>query len=436
MTSRAGYCGERPELWLATVRRSFGRALEQVEAGREVSDTQLKDAATVLDNVMRYGVEVDSLLLAHFLTRLTQVSVSAGEHGDRFDGHDLITAIDRSMPLVEAAGLATWPLHVARASYYSRQDDGRNARREALDAARLVCAGDRDTVEVGLMLAQLHIDLCEYRAARRLLAECRRLCDDPVCADRLPELHICYGNLYYVQGSLKAALHHFQSALATAGDPVPTTAYRAAVRAHHYSGKILSALGRHQEALDQLIRIEGYACVSEAERNRRAGFLHLRLGEVLTAGGSLDEAHHHLCESRKIFVQLRESGTAQAILDSAVATLLMRQGWRRDALAVLAGAVRAARRDNYRRGVVLFETKAALYHFHGRDWGGLLRSGSAALGAWIRLNGAGNLVRAVVGSVEYVVSSLWQRLRRGPRTPALAGPVRCPCGNCLRESEP
>ncbi|QHY99751.1 hypothetical protein SSPS47_32135 [Streptomyces sp. S4.7] len=146
MTSRLGYCGERPDVWIATVRRSFGRAPEHVEAGREVSDTQLTDAATVLDNVMRYGVEVDSLLLSHFLTR------------------------------------------------------------------------------------------------------------------------------------------------------------------------------------------------------------------------------------------------------------------------------------------------PAGYHFHGRDWGGLLRRGSVALGAWIRLNGAGDLVRAVFGSVEYVVSPLRQRLRRGPRTPAPAGALRCPCGNCLRAS--
>lgn len=54
--------------------------------------------------------------------------------------------------------------------------------------------------------------------------------------------------------------------------------------------------------------------------------------------------------------------------------------------------------------------------------------------AWIRLNGAGNLLRAVVGSLEYVVSSLGQRLRRGPGVPApaSASAVRCPCGNRLR----
>ncbi|MFF3332974.1 hypothetical protein ACFYWX_26050 [Streptomyces sp. NPDC002888] len=429
--SRRGYCGEQPEVWRTTVLRSFGIALERVAADRDVADDELQEAVNALDNVVRYGIEVDGLTLSRFLTGLVQVSVSAGEHGDRFGEFDLISVIDRSLPLAVAAALPTWPLHVAKASYYSRQEEGRTARQEALRAAQQACAGNRDEVAVGLMLAQHHIDICRYREADRLLDRCRRLCeDDPACADRRPELHICYGNLYYVQGALRRALHHFQAALATAGDPVSVPDHRAAVRAHHYSGKILSALGRHQEALVQLLRMEDYPCVSEAERMRRSGFLHLRLGEVLTAAGSLDEAYAHLSESRRILGRLRESGTAQAILDAAVATLHMRRGHQEDALAVLAGAVAASRRNGYQRGVVLFESKAALCHLRGRDWAGTLRSGSAALGAWIRLNGVGNLPRAALGSVEYVGSALLQRVRRGRRTPVRVGVVRCPCGNC------
>ncbi|TFI30575.1 hypothetical protein [Streptomyces sp. 4R-3d] len=432
MTSRRGYCGERPEVWSTTVLRLFGIALERVTADSDVADEGLREAVNALDNVVRYGIEVDGLLLARFLTRLAQVSVSAGEHGDRFDELDLISVIDRSLPLAAANGLPTWPLHVAKASYHSRQEhleEGRASRREALREARNACAGNRDEVEVGLMLAQHHIDLCQYREADRLLARCRRLCeDDPSCADRRAELPICYGNLRYVQGALRTALHHFQSALDAAGDPVPAPAHRAAMRAHHYNGKILAVLGRHQEALGQLLRMGDYPCLSESERMRRAGFLHLRLGEVLTSAGSLDEAYAHLAESRRAFGRLRESGTAQAILDAAVATLHMRRGRRQDALAVLAGAVATSRRNGYRRGVVLFESKAALCRLRERDLPGALRSASAALAAWIRLNGVANLPRAAVGAVEYVGSALIHRVRR--RAPRPVAEVRCPCEDC------
>jgi tetratricopeptide (TPR) repeat protein len=400
-------------------------AFEKAE-GSGISERDVYDVINSLNNVVQFDTAVDTLTFSNFLDTLADITVSAGEHGDRFYAQEFVSLLDSAVPRLAAAGLPTWPLLVAKASYYSRENNGRESRREALQAAYDDCCSNREKLDVGLMLAQHNIDICKYLEAHRILSQCRALCTaDPSCAIRLPQLNICYGNVHYVQGYLRTGLKYFQAA------PSVT---RSVVRAHHYSGKILSALGRHQEALGHLVLMQQYACVSETEELRRGGFLHLRLGEVLTAAGSLDEAHFHLAESRRVFARLRESSTAQAILDSAFASLSRRLGRFAEAHALLARAVTTARRNGYQRGVVLFQTKSALYYFGDRNWRASLRSGWAALAAWMVLSGQGNSLRAALGSAEYVTSYLRLRFRRGRSRRVMTVPVRCPCDDCRAQT--
>ncbi|WP_367130380.1 hypothetical protein [Saccharothrix sp. HUAS TT1] len=418
-----GYGGANRATWHDVVHRSFERSARGADddSPEDVLRTMVKD----LDNVSRYRIPVDGVVLSRFLDRFVELAVSAIEQGDRPGVADFPDVVQAAASVFAAAGLAGWPVHLAKASYYARVTEGDEARRRELALALRACRTALDRVEVDLATAQFAIDLTEYQSAARLLDRCLTVCStDPTCAHRLPEVRVCLGNLHYTQGGLRTALTHYQAAL-TADVPSDShRAMRALARAHHYSGRVLHMLGREEEALVSLVRALDHRYMTHAEHERKSGFQHIAIGEILLLGGAWDESEHHFTEARRVFARLRHNTAAHAILDAATSRLAVRRGRYDEALALLDNAVSGSRAGGYRRGAVLFELHRANLLLRRRAYGATVRSGLAAIGAWLPFLRRGNGFRAVRGAVEYAWAFLRQVLSRR------RAPVRrlsCPC---------
>jgi len=423
-----GYGGANRPLLHDVVRRSVERSARG--SADDVAENVLQAMVNDLDNVSRYDVRVDSPVLASFVDRLTELAVSAIEQGDRPGVADFPAVLQSAAPLMASVGLSAWPVHVAKASYYSRVAQGDDLRRAELRRAVDVCHTPLDRVEVDLVRAQFAIDTTDYPAAARLLEGCLDTCTtDPDCRRRLPQVHVCLGNLHYVQGALRTALGHFQAALAVDVEDSNRTT-RAQARAQHYSGRVLHMLGHDEEALQCLVKALDYRYATHAEYERKSGFYHVALGEILVVGGAYDQAEAHFALARRTFARLRHNTAAHAILDAAVSRLAIRCGRYDEALALLDNAVRGARDSGYRRGALLFELHRANLLLRRRAYGPAARSVLAAVGVWVRFLRRGNGFRAVRGAVEYAWAFARQKVetRRRPER----GPLTCPCGAHFR----
>ncbi|MFI9815916.1 tetratricopeptide repeat protein [Saccharothrix variisporea] len=418
-----GYGGANRARWDDVVRRSFERSSRGADddSPEDVLRAMVKD----LENVSRYRIRVEGEVLSRFLDRFADLAVSAIEQGDRPGVADFPDVVQAAAPVFAAAGLAQWPVHLAKASYYARVADGDDARRRELALAVAACRTPLDRVEVDLATAQFAIDLTEYPSAARLLERCLAVCTtDPTCAHRLPEVHACLGNLHYTQGALRTALSHYQAALAA---DVPRDSHRtlrAQARAYHYSGRVLHMLGREEEALASLVRALEHRYATHAEYERKSGFQHIAIGEILLLGGAWEESEHHFTEARRTFARLRHNTAAHAILDAATSRLEVRRGRYDEALALLDNAVRGSRAGGYRRGAVLFELHRANLLFRRRAYGATVRSVLAAIGAWLPFLRRGNGSRAVRGAVEYAWAFLRQALSKRQTPPRR---LTCPC---------
>ncbi|MEU4806137.1 tetratricopeptide repeat protein [Actinosynnema sp. NPDC023587] len=420
-----GYGGANRSRLHDAVRRSFDRSARGTDddAPEDVLQAMVND----LDNVGRYDVRIDDPVLVRFVDRLTELAISAIEQGDRPGVADFPGVMRSAASLLASAGRSTWPAHVAKASYYARVAQGDELRRAELHQAVGACRTPLDRVEVDLVRAQFAIDTTEYPAASRLLARCLDTCTtDPDCRPRLPQVYVCLGNLHYVQGGLRTALGHYQAALAVdvPADSHRTTRVRA--RAHHYSGRIRHMLGRDEEALRDLVTALDYRYATHAEYERKSGFYHIAIGEVLVVGGAYDQAEAHFAVARRTFARLRNNTGAHAILDAAVSRLEVRRGRYDEALTLVDSAVRGAREGGYRRGALLFELHRANLLVRRRAFGAAARSVLVALGVWLRFLRRGNGLRAVRGAVEYAWAFVRQRAETRDRPHRR--PLTCPCG--------
>ncbi|CCH31954.1 tetratricopeptide repeat protein [Actinosynnema sp. NPDC047251] len=419
-----GYGGANPQRLHDAVRRSFERSARG--SHDDVPEDVLQAMVNDLDNVGRHRVVVDGPVLSRFVERLTELAISAIEQGDRTGVADFPGVLESAAALLASAGRSAWPAHVAKASYYSRVTGGDESRRAELGRAVAACRTPLDRVEVDLVRAQFAIDLTEYAAASGLLERCLGTCTaDPDCRHRLPQVYVCLGNLHYVQGGLRTALGHYQAALAV---DAPADSYRTAraqARAHHYGGRVLHMLGRDEEALANLVEALDYRYATHAEYERKSGFYHIAIGEILVVGGGYDQAEAHFAAARRTFSRLRHNTAAHAILDAAVSRLEIRRGRYDEALALLDNAVRGAREGGYRRGALLFELYRANLLLRRRSYVRAARSGVAAVGVWLRFLRRGNGLRAVRGAVEYAWAFVRQKAE--PRRRPDRGPLTCPC---------
>jgi tetratricopeptide (TPR) repeat protein len=431
--SYRGYGGEHRTRWHATIRRSFERAAAFGLVVEDIPENALYGMLNDLGNVVQFRVSVDGAVLSRFFDRLMEIAVSTVEQGDQLRQTDFVAVLDAAIPRLEVAGLPVWPVHLANASYHSRQDKGGTARRAALELARRSCTDARASLEVGLATAQHDIDVGRYANAHRLLSRCERACSANLAsAEQWPQVYVCYGNLYYVQGALRKALSYYQAALSYS--PSEGDLYRRArseARACHYIGKILHELGNHEEALRYLIRALKFRYLSRSEYARKSGFYHIAIGDILITAKSLGEAEYHLAEARRTFARLRENTVAHAILDAAAARLAMRLGHADEARSLLDDAVRGAHAGGYRRGMVLFEIQRFALCLQGREWGAAWRSGRTAVRTWIRFLQRGNRARAAFGAVEFAIAflkrNIFQQTKNKTASHLL---VRCPCEIC------
>ncbi len=381
------------------------------------------------------GVELDPE--RRFRIALTLVRLALNK-GARSGGGtlDMATYLEETDPESFDGRAKRRQLTLSRAYLYSRVDSFAAIRGDVLEQARQLCRTNHERIEVEVVFAQYQVDVCEYRAAARLLADCRRTVRrDRSCVDMLPEIVVGHASLLFAQGRLSEARRGFRRTLTLMARLHRDPSERPAVKAHHYLGKIHSLYGRHDRAIDCLVHAEALVGQRRNSDVRQSAHNHSRLGVVLRLAGCPEhEVDWHLRRARELFQTAGDDGSGLGL--QAMATAATRAGHdvrpdRPGSRAELyTDFVARASRNSHHRGVVIGETHLALLATRRRDWGYARRHARTAARSGLKLLYAAGVLPAVAGVVQLVAAFTVRTVRRiCARTLVLRAP-RCRCRHC------
>jgi hypothetical protein len=322
---------------------------------------------------------------------------------------------------------------IMSAQIYAREDGGADRRGAELEKAFDLCRTNHERVDVAIVKAQYHVDICGYREATRLLEDSTRLVrSDDSCADLLPELTACHGGLLFAQGRLRSARRRFRDTLAAMDRLSRNHRERPAIKAHHYLAKIHALYGRYELAVrylvdaEELVHDEERSARGMANDPRQSGHNHNRLADVLEQAGSPD-AQWHKSKAQDLFIAAGEEssgrgqhyGVAAAPGESIIERIKRHQRM-----------LSHSQRNRHGRGVVIASLKLALLHRKHGELRSAVRYARSTLVAGMPLVRESGIFAATAGVVELATAHALRKMRTKLTTLLGSPPLRCPCRHC------
>jgi tetratricopeptide (TPR) repeat protein len=306
---------------------------------------------SVLRNADAHAARDDELL--QFVYALGELLANIGG-GRQFSGQEeLLDLFERLTDELNAAGCATTDLRLITARYCSAISTGGDRRLRLITHALKESRTDDELLRALLVIAKFHIDISDYDNAHRYLDDClvvaARALTGP--AQRY-DISTTRGIIYYFHDHT-AATQYFLQGIAldpTITDPVIC---RSTASALHHLGGIKATHGDNETALALMVLAQHYKARTALE-GTQFGHYHLRLGEILFANGAAEPARWHLEQASRIFHSVQERSNAEGHLSSALAGIAAASGEHKQAIHLLRGAIRAAQRDRYARGELLY----------------------------------------------------------------------------------
>lgn len=296
-----------------------------------------------LDIALSYPHLVDAVDLASYMSELIQVMENLGA-GSMFTEY-----IDRAIELFQNIGLPVSNLYLAKADYIRIEDLGGLSRKIALDSA-LKHANTSDELAKSIIgTIVYYLESGRQKSSIKTCQEALNL----IKSNQVPEI-------YEAEVLAHLGINHFDLFNFKIAQEIFEQCYEAATKfsshvematALHYLGRIAlvncdlaSALKLYLDGLNhQEQSIPSFGSIAS---------VHLRLGELLTSAGVIQQALEHLFLSQELFRKIHYSlGIIQ--VDVAIASIYASEGKMQKAGDILQGALRFAREGNLARGELI-----------------------------------------------------------------------------------
>lgn len=322
-------------------------------------------------------VRIDPVLFSEYIETLSRLAVNFGNQGDSANHERLLAALDDAIDRQRAAGSSALDAYLAKNSYLETQYAENPMREAALEAAfGQERPGTANWIRAGTALAQYYTDTSRYPAAikltERILRDAMRpLSDESSCA-----IKTTIGVARFTSFSRLGVASELLTEVCDIVDrlPTPTTKMlRVAATAYHYRARIEEVNGNDALSIEFMLRAHDYQnrCPHELPAY---GWHHLRLAELLTGVGLLDQADDHIRFAGRYFKACynRSSGRLQTKL--GLATIAAARGDFEGARTLIADAAEFARSVRFDRGELLCLGYLFALHLRNARWSGAARS--------------------------------------------------------------
>ncbi|MGP2436572.1 tetratricopeptide repeat protein [Streptomyces sp. JW3] len=398
----------------------IARAL--VEPERYSRTDKVPQLAQLLDGALGFSTAVPDSDLYALLDLAFDVVLTIGAGSGYRGFEELLEYALRLIDVLTQRGAPTTYLLLSAARLQACLANQDPVRLNLIERAVSNSQSQAEYVTARLHLARFHVDISDYRGARKHVHACRAALGDQQQGVLGADLESTAGMAVYYTDPRRAR-DHFELAVRLGrqhhGHPDVSQPTASAM---HYLGRIAVDNGNHQLALRLFVEGEK---LSDGYLTRH-GFYHQRLAEVLTDHGSATEAAYHLSMAESAFAQVGQVSNGLLLLQGSWARWYLHQNDQTGAEHILMKAISASRTDSAPRIELILQAELLRLRLRQRRTVEVMRV--LARSAVLYATGEAMTGRHQLIQARTIFLMAMRFLRPSPASAAGRQVPQCPCG--------